>query len=520
MNNQTKLTLILPTLALTAQGAAAARNQPPEGDPQKPVNIIYIMTDDHSFQTISCYDGSLNSTPNLDRLANEGVRFTNSFVSNSISGPSRGVMITGKHSHKNGMINNSITFDGSQQTYPKLLQNAGYQTAMIGKWHLGGTPTGFDFWEILPGQGSYYNPDFITKNGNTHYNGYVTDVITDMGIDWLEGRDQSKPFCMLLHHKAVHRIWMSDTTNLDQYEDVNFKLPKNFYDDYKGRPAAAAQKMSIDKDMDLVYDLKMLDESIDSPLKNAYGEIKRMNPEQRARWDSTYAPLIRDFVSRGLVGRHDLVEWKFQRYLRDYLKCVKSLDDNIGRLYAYLEAEGLLENTLIVYTSDQGFYMGEHGWFDKRFMYEESMRTPLLVRQPDQWRDAPRGVTIPQLVQNIDYAPTFIAAAQSDVPSDIQGVSLLPLLHGQKPNDWRDALYYHYYEYPGEHDVRRHYGVRGERYKLMHFYGDIDSWELYDLKKDPIEMQNLYNNPKYAKVQADMHKRLTELREQYQVTQD
>lgn len=515
MNN---IKVLIPSLIVVAQGAEAAKKSVPTTE-QKPVNVIYIMTDDHAFQAMSCYDGQLNSTPNLDRLANEGVRFTNSFVSNSISGPSRGVMITGKHSHMNGMIDNSVTFDGSQQTYPKLLQEAGYQTAMIGKWHLGGTPTGFDFWEILPGQGSYYNPDFITAQGRTHYDGYVTDVITDMGIDWIKERNKEKPFCMLLHHKAVHRIWMSDTTHLNDYEDVTFKLPETMYDHYVGRPAAAAQKMSIDKDMDLVYDLKMLDPAINSPLKSAYGEIKRMNPKQRAKWDSLYLPLTKDFIERDLKGQ-ELVEWKFQRYMRDYLKCVKSLDENIGRLYAYLESEGLLENTLIIYTSDQGFYMGEHGWFDKRFMYEESMRTPLLMRQPNQWRGAARGVTIPELVQNIDYAPTILECARTNIPGDLQGLSLVPLLKGEKTKQWRDALYYHYYEFPGEHEVRRHYGVRTDRYKLIHFYGDIESWEMYDLKRDPNELNNLYGTPEYAKVQQQLHTRLGELRQQYKVTED
>ncbi|MDE6500205.1 MAG: sulfatase, partial [Rikenella sp.] len=441
-------------------------------------------------------------------------------VANSLSGPSRACMLTGKHSHKNGFLKNEggVPFDGSQQTFPKLLQQNGYQTAMIGKWHLFSTPTGFDHWEILPGQGSYYNPDFITPKGTHREHGYVTNLITDKGIDYLEHRDRSKPFCLLLHHKAVHRIWMSDTCDLGAYEDRTFPLPETFWDDYAGRPAAADQEMSIAKDMDLAYDLKMLDSTIDTRLKGAYvhGELARMTPQQRAQWDSLYQPLIDRFVASGLSGR-ELAEWKYQRYMRDYLKSVKSLDDNIGRLMEYLEHEGLLENTLVVYASDQGFYMGEHGWFDKRFMYEESLRTPLLMRLPDCWTTAERGRGVDQMVQNIDYAPTFLTLAGVPVPEDMQGVSLVPLLRGERTKEgWRDAIYYHYFEFPGEHRVRRHYGVRTDRYKLIHFYGhDIDTWELYDLKTDPTELHNRYDDPKLAKVRARMHERLEQLREQY-----
>ena len=310
---------------------------------------------------------------------------------------------------------------------------------------------------------------------------------------------------------------MSDTCDLTAYEDKTFPVPETFWDDYAGRPAAAAQEMSIDKDMDLAYDLKMIDSSINTRLKNGIvnGELKRMTPEQRAQWDAVYQPLIDDFLSKNLTGK-ELAEWKYQRYMRDYLKSVKSLDDNIGRLMDYLEKEGLLENTLIVYTSDQGFYMGEHGWFDKRFMYEESFRTPLLMRLPDCWTNVKRDRAIEEMVQNIDYAPTFLDLAGLPIPEDIQGVSLLPLLKGEKVKKWRDALYYHYYEYPGEHAVRKHYGIRTDRYKLIHFYGnDIDSWELYDVKNDPSELHNLYNDPKMAKVQAMMHKKLDEAREYY-----
>ena len=346
---------------------------------QKPLNIVYIMTDDHTSQMMSCYDTRYIETPNLDRIAKDGVRFTNSFVSNSLSGPSRACMLTGKFSHKNGFTDNTTCkFDGTQQTMPKLLQQAGYQTAIVGKWHLETLPTGFDFWEILPGQGDYYNPDFITQTNDTvNKRGYVTNIITDESLDWLQNkRDRSKPFCLFIHHKAIHRNWMADTCDLNLYEDKEFTYPENFFDTYDGRLAAASQEMSIAKDMDLIYDLKMQRSDKETPLKSLYEQFYgRMDSAQKAVWDKFYTPIIDKFYKDDLKGE-DLVRWKYQRYMRDYAKTVKSLDDNVGKVLDYLEKEGLLDNTLVVYTSDQGFYMGEHGWFDKRFMYEESMLAP------------------------------------------------------------------------------------------------------------------------------------------------
>ena len=477
-------------------------------------NIVYIMTDDHTAQMMSCY-GGLIETPNLDRIANDGVIFTNSFVANSLSGPSRACMLTGKHSHANGFTDNSTcVFDGSQQTMPKLLRQAGYQTALIGKWHLISLPTGFDYWEILPGQGDYYNPSFITMDNDTvRKEGYLTNIVTDMSIDWMENqRDKDKPFCLFIHHKAIHRNWLPELKYLNLYEDKTFPLPDNFYDDYEGRPAAAAQEMSIVKDMDLIYDLKMLRPDKNSILKATYESfLGRMDKAQRAAWDKFYDPIIKDFYKQNLSGK-ELANWKYQRYMRDYMKTVKSLDDNVGRVLDYLEKNGLLENTLVVYTSDQGFYMGEHGWFDKRFMYEESMHTPLIMRLP---KDFTRKGDITELVQNIDYAPTFLELAGAPVPEDIQGESLLPLLKGEKPENWRKALYYHFYEYPAEHMVKRHYGVRTERYKLIHFYNDIDWWELYDLTKDSSEMHNLYGQKEYEPIANELKEELKRLQEQY-----
>ena len=478
-------------------------------------NIVYIMTDDHTAQMMSCYDSRYIDTPNLDRIAADGVRFTESFVANSLSGPSRACMLTGKHSCANRFFDNTTcVFDSTQQTFPKLLQKAGYQTALVGKWHLESMPAGFDFWEIVPGQGDYYNPDFILQDGTVvRKEGYLTNIITDDAIDWLEnGRDGSRPFCLLVHHKAIHRNWLADTSALALFEDRTFDLPDTFWDDYEGRPAAAAQEMGIGKDMDLIYDIKMDFPGAESRLAGAYRwQLSRMNPEQRRAWDAFYDPVIDDFRSRNLSGK-ELAEWKFQRYMRDYMKVVKTLDDNVGRLLDYLESEGLLENTLVVYTSDQGFYMGEHGWFDKRFMYEESFRTPLVMRLPEGF--ARRG-DISEMVQNIDYAPTFLELAGVPVPDDIQGESLVPLLKGEHPDSWRDALYYHFYEYPAEHMVKRHYGVRTERYKLIHFYNDIDHWELYDLQTDPSELDNLYGRPGYEDITEDLKCRMQHLQEQY-----
>ena len=480
-----------------------------------PYNIVYIMTDDHTAQMMSCYDTRYMETPNLDRIAADGVRFTNSFVANSLSGPSRACIITGKHSCANKFYDNTTcVFDATQQTFPKLLQQAGYQTAIVGKWHLESLPTGFDFWEVLPGQGDYYNPDFITQQNDTvRREGYITDIITDDAIDWMENkRDKAKPFCLMINHKAIHRNWMADTTDLALYEDKVFPLPETFYDDYEGRPAAAAQEMSIAEDMDLIYDLKMIAPGKDSRLRELYESfLGRMKPDERAAWDRFYNPLVEDFYKRDLKGR-ELAEWKFQRYMRDYMKTVKSLDDNVGRVLDYLEEKDLLKNTLVVYTSDQGFYMGEHGWFDKRFMYEESMRTPLIMRLPDGFS---RRGDITELVQNIDYAPTFLELAGAAVPDDIHGLSLVPLLKGEHPDDWRTALYYHFYEYPAEHMVKRHYGIRTDRYKLIHFYNDIDEWELYDMQNDPHELDNLYGREGYDELTAELKSRLLSLQEQY-----
>ena len=505
-------------------------------------NIVYIMTDDHTAQMMSCYDTRFVETPTLDRIARDGVRFTHSYVANSLSGPSRACMLTGKHSHKNGFTNNEHgIFDGSQQTMPKLLQAAGYETCLIGKWHLVSTPTGFDHWEILPAQGDYYNPTFIHMDGTRAADsGYVTRIITDKAIDWME-QGHRKPFALFIHHKACHRAWLPALEDIRLYEDKTFALPTDFHDDYATREAAGKTEMEIGKDMDIVYDTKMFVNAKETPetrLSRSYqGMIGRLSPQERKQYDDFYVPLSREFYEKwgkdynflpkqaksSVAGSRDaeLLEWKYQRYMRDYAKVVHSLDQEVGRVLDYLEKQGMLDNTLVVYTSDQGFYMGEHGWFDKRFMYEESLSTPLVMRLPKGYER--RGV-IDEMVQNIDYAPTFLDLAGAPIPADIQGVSLAPLLKGKAATkedkaaikNWRDAIYYHYYEFPAEHDVRRHYGIRTNRYKLIHFYGqDVNNWELFDLKKDPHELHNLYGQPGYEQLQRQLHRRLELLQIQY-----
>ena len=518
--NATMLTTFGSSVLLIAPVEA----KPKEATPDKPLNIIYIMSDDHTRQAISSYDKRFGiTTPHIDKIAEEGLIFQNSYVANSISGPSRACMLTGKHSHKNGFMNNSNQFDGTQQTMPKLLQKAGYQTAMIGKWHLHSDPTGFDYWDILPGQGDYYSPVMYTKNERKTYPGvYVADLITDKSINWLEQRDREKPFCLFVHHKTVHRNFMAKLSDLRAFEDKTFTYPDNLFDDYKNRQAAAEQEMSLAKDFDWVYDLKMNeDKNHPSPIGwmydytdkngNRQGTYGRMSDEEKKAFDAVYDPIREDFKKRNPQG-DELVKWKYQRYVKDYLKTAKGMDDNIGRLMEYLKAHDLLENTLIVYTSDQGFYMGEHGWFDKRFMYEESFSTPLIMRLPHRYQA--HGV-VKEFVQNIDHAPTFLEIAGVSVPEDIQGKSYLPILKGKHPKSWRKSLYYHFYEYPAEHAVKRHYGIRTERYKLIHFYNNIDSWELYDLKKDPSEMNNLINNPKHVKTIKDLKKQLWDLQVEY-----
>lgn len=463
---------------------------------QRKPNIVLIISDDHAFQAIGAYGGREARTPNIDRLAREGVRFNRAYVTNSICGPSRAVILTGKHSHKNGFKDNEHSrFDGSQNTFIKELGKAGYNTAWIGKWHLETRPEGFSYWQILPGQGHYYNPDFQMMDGaRKNFEGYVSNVVEDEAEKWLSGRDTSKPFCLVIGHKATHRTWIPDTTDMGAFENTTFELPANFFDKYVGREAARVQEMSISESMRMGYDLKMFGDSAEA---NREGSIKRMNPAQRAKFDAFYNP-IADGLKTVRFTAEGFAQWKFQRYMRDYMSTALSLDRNIGRTLDYLDRNGLAENTIVIYMSDQGFYMGEHGWFDKRFMYEESFRTPMIIRYPGKLKP---GSVNNDFVMNLDVAPTLLDAAGAAVPADMQGKSFLPVL--ARKGKARKAMYYHYYE-NGEHAVSPHFGVRTERYKLIRFYKRVNGWELYDLKKDPSEMKNVFNDVKYRKIKAMM----------------
>jgi arylsulfatase A-like enzyme len=487
-------------------------------------NIIFIMSDDHAERAISCYNDSLIQTPNIDRIASEGVRFQNSFVTNSICGPSRATLLTGKYSHLNGMLDHSCTFDGSQLTFPKLLQQAGYHTSIVGKWHLKTEPTGFDHWNILKGQGQYYNPEFTENGQKKTHEGYATDIITDLAIETLDTLDKSSPFCMLIHHKAPHRNWMPNLKHLDEFNDQEIPLPANFHDEYIGRIAAGEADMRID-DMYLTFDLKLHAASIEKETgsggKQSFAEkvtetwestYKRMTDEQRAVWDAHYDLVNEEFKRLKLKGA-ELLNWKYQHYLKDYLRCILSIDENVGRVLDYLDQNGLADNTLVVYTSDQGFYLGEHGWYDKRFMYEESLSMPLVMRYPEEIQP---GQVADKMVMNLDFSPTFLDFAGIDIPAEIQGRSLRGMVRGRTPEDWRESIYYHYYEHPhGWHNVRRHYGVRTERYKLIHYYEDQGFWELFDLEKDPSEMNNVYSDPRYAKIVQETKQELVRLQKRY-----
>ncbi len=484
-------------------------------------NIVFILSDDHGYQAISAYGhpiGKLAPTPNIDRLAQEGMIFDKAFVANSLCGPSRACIITGKHSHMNGFKNNGDRFNPDQQTFPKLLHDAGYQTAIIGKWHLKSRPQGFDYWSVLPGQGQYYNPDFIRQNGDTvRMEGYVTNIITDLALNWLKKRDPSKPFLLMYQHKAPHREWLPDGPYLDLYHHTTFPMSDNFYDDHAHMGTAARDaEMLVTKHMalssDLKLDPKIVTETGHKPFikwyfHSYYNHMKRFTPEQRARWNEVYGPINEAFRENPPTGKA-LYQWKFQRYMQDYLACIRSVDDGVGKILDYLKENGLDDNTIVVYTSDQGFYLGEHGWFDKRFIYEESFRTPLLIRYPPMIKPGSR---CESMVQNIDFAPTFLELAGLPVPKDIQGVSIVPVLKGENPPDWRKSLYYHYYEYPSIHMVKRHYGIRTSRYTLVHFYYDIDEWELYDLEKDPEEENNVIDDPDYQEVRKQLLSQLDSL---------
>lgn len=550
---------LLSFAALSCIAATAQAQQKAAAATQRP-NIVYIMCDDHAFQCISAYGSPISKlapTPNIDRIAERGMRFDRAFVENSLSTPSRACLMTGLYSNQNGQRQLGEGIDTTRTFFTEQLQQAGYQTAVVGKWHMGCDPKGFDYYHIYNDQGQYYNPQYRGTDTDGKYiveEGYSTDLTTDHALSFIEHRDTNKPFCLLLHHKAPHRNWLANTKYFGMYDNVTFPMPETFYDDYETRGSAVrTQKMSVTKDMRWEQDFKvpeMLDtanaDSWDSYL-SLMNEVNRMNPEQRIAWGKYYFPRNRRLLEARLTDK-ELDEWKYQNYIRDYMSVIKSVDESVGRVLDYLDSHGLTDNTIIVYTSDQGFYMGEHGWFDKRFMYEESLRTPLLIAYPGHIQP---GTVCNKLVQNIDYAPTFLDLAGISKPKELPGRSLTPIFKaGDKVKGWRNSIYYHYYDYPTYHMVRKHDGVRTDRYKLIHFYGEggldavkenkyqrqpgtrehgcmtyltslgyfepkdsaVNYNELYDLQADPHELNNLYGKPGYEKITKQLQKQLTDYR--------
>jgi len=489
-------------------------------------NFVVIMCDDQSLRTISAYEGALMQTPSIDVLASEGTLFTNSFTANSACGSSLESILTGRHPLCGKGSN------GNTETLSSILKEGGYETAIVGKWSMRGKPSGFDHWDILCGGEEYYNPAFESEKGREVREGYVTNLVTDAAIKWLEGRSADSPFFLFINNEASHRTWMPDTCDLGAFDSKVFPLPDNFHDSYKGRRADLLQKMGIESDMNVIYDLKLADpddqiHTPDSPRLESMGRglylgipeatdslvEGKMNPAQQKAWSSYYSRVIENFKMPGRTAQ-DLTVWKYQRFMRDYCSVTKSVDRNVGRLYSYLKEHGLLENTVIIYTSDHGIFTGEHGWFGDGFMYEESMRIPLIVRTPS----SKGGSKVGNLVQNIDYAPTILSLAGLAVPEGMQGEDLSPLLGGKTKSAskaWRSSLYYQYCDYPGEYSVCNHYGVRTERYSLMHFYGAVEEWELFDLQSDPSQMRNIYGEPGTVDLTQPLKEELSRLRKLY-----
>jgi len=520
MNQRTSLLIAAGMVA-----SLASCNQKKETE-KGPPNILFIMSDDHAYQAISAYQDHLIQTPNIDRLAKEGILFTNACVTNSICAPSRAVILTGKHSHINGKIDNHSPFDTTNVTFPQIFQQAGYQTAMFGKLHFGNNPSGVDVFKILPGQGNYINPEFITNEGNINVEGYVTDVITDFTLDWFKNqRDPDKPFLTFYMHKAPHRPWWPHWEDFEEWSKKTFPEPETLFDDYANRGTAAkTAEMNLLHHMRYSHDSKIRPSTLEE-----MGDVQphvppydwgfsgpyenRVTDAQRAYYEPVLDSL-NDWFKANWPGMTDeeKMSWKYQRYMQDYLATIASVDENVGRVLDYLDESGLAENTIVVYTSDQGFYLGEHGWYDKRFIYDESFKTPLLIRWPGMIEP---GSVSTKMVQNLDFAQTLLEAAGMEQPADMQGESIMPILAGNEDEFTRDAVYYHYYEYPSVHMVKRHYGIVTEEYKLVHFYYDVDEWELYDRKNDPTEIRNVYSDPKYADIVSQLKSDLADLRAFY-----
>ena len=478
----------------------------PTADAQRKPNIVFILSDDHAAHALSAYRPHLSygarlpETPNLDRLAADGMIFTNAFVTNSICAPARAAVLTGQYGHLSGVMTNREPLHPTHTTFPKLMHDGGYETALFGKWHLKAEPAGFDHYEILTGQGPYYNPTLHSSGDTIKHTGYTPDVTTDRALRWLSARaDTSRPFLLLLHFNAPHRFWDPGPRQMAMFRDTVIAEPATLWDDGSGRAFA-----TTDAEMTIALDLMSRDLKLEAPAG--------MTPEQQTQWEEGYDEENAAYASARLSG-DALTRWKYQRYITDYLRVVQGVDANVGRVLDALAQRGLDDQTIVIYTSDQGFFLGDHGWFDKRWMYEESLRTPLLVR----WPGTVRAASVNRdLVMNLDLAETVLEMGGARAPSSMQGESLVPLLRGRTPDDWRDAIYYQYFEYPGWHMVRRHYGVRTHQYKLIHYY-EVDRWELFDLARDPNEMRSLYDDPEYASVVAELKQRLVRLRQQYAV---
>ena len=503
------VTQLLLLLALSFTACVAPKPRPLSGPP----NIVVIYADDHAQRAIGAYGSPFAHTPNIDRLASEGLRFTRSFVANAICGPARATFLTGLHSLANGVTTNRGSLREGTPNVARMLQDAGYRTAVVGKWHLGGDPEGFDYWALA--RGGYYNPRLVTADGPRETEGYTTEVITEDALRWIEAqRAEGRPFFAWISHAATHRTWRPGPAYLDRYDDAHIEEPATLFDDHAGRsPAAAGAQMRIARDLFPAYDLKLPVTGQGILDANARGMLEGMTAAQREAWDAAYAPENAAFEASELAGE-ELVRWKYQRYMKDYLRCGDALDDAVGAVLDYLERTGLDENTIVVYTSDQGFFLGEHGWYDKRFMYEPAFSTPLVVRWPEV--TAP-GTTEERLVQKIDLAPTFAELAGAPRDARMHGTSLVPLLRGETPRAWRDAVYYRYFQRDSgrtSHTVAPHDGVRTERYKLIHF-PDFEAWELYDLLDDPDEAVNLWGRPEYGAIVAELREKLDELRERF-----
>ncbi len=513
MNKTSRRFLVLLFISMSFLNCQPETSDTSQAEKPRP-NILFIMTDDHSKRAMSAYTDELMQTPHLDQLAAEGMLFKQAFCTNSICGPSRAVFLTGKFSHKNGFKSNHDTFDGSQPTLAKYLQASGYHTSVVGKWHLVSEPEGFDEYKILIGQGEYYNPRFLNGADTLRETGYTTNLITDHALSVLDRvKDSEQPFFMMLHHKAPHRNWMPDAKHLKAFGEQQFKLHPTLFDDYKTRgQAVSMQDMEI-KNMYHSMDMKLpIFEKEDDPgtggmptfsaarnWKRAYGSL---TPDQKAAWDEYYQPLIEEYQQKQPKGQA-LTEWMYQRYMNDYTKSVMAVDDNVGRVMAYLKENGLEENTLVIYTSDQGFFTGEHGWYDKRYMYEPSLGIPLVVKYPAALKGQQQSDA---LVQNVDLAPTILDYAGVDIPDDMQGESLTNTLASPE-EAVRPSIYYHYYQSTGWHTVPKHVGVRTATHKLIYYY-EIDEWELYDLANDPDEMNNLYGQEVVEGISKDLKTQL------------